>query len=1034
MAKTKKPTGLTITRNGGNFECKWTIADADYGNGQQLQYKYIGVGGGWFDVPIGKTTVKKTISAGVDIPHMTGFAFRVRGNRKKYTTGSGKKKKTINPGYSDWSRCEFALNNPRTPSASAARNEAYRFSSNFSWSVGDADAGSHYPFREIEYQSMLVRECNETNGAKLNWSSSQYGWVSGGRAQASGTINIDDTAKSGELTKASYTRWFRVRAFGPWLNATGWSYSKIVYAVPYAPRITEAKVNYQGNSMAVTVGWTVDANNAHPVTSSALEWAVETPLANWGCPSGASWQDVEPAYTGGAGAKRGSFNVGSSLDANECLFVRAKNTYDSQTSYSTPVLAAYGYLSDPSGISVEVNQSTFRATISATNNSNVPNSHLAVTLSTNKDPKGFIVGVIPHGQDSVTVQCPNWSTATSITFSVQAFAGDYFISSRADGASTAVISPRMRSKNVISQGGDVPQFPRNITVNPTEETGTIRVTWQWSWDKATGAQIAWADHKDAWESTEEPSIYTVGNINASAWNISNLETGITWYVRMRYITESGDDITYGPWSNIQEIDLSSAPAIPVLVLSSGVITADGSVTASWVYSTTDGSTQAFAEIAEYELNGSTPVYTPILQTRTAQYATLSAKDYGWQAGETHSLVVRVRSASGRLSDGWSDPVNLIIADPLTLNISETSLVEETITPEEGDPYTQLALKEMPLTLTIEGTKIGTTTTVVIERAEAFRMDRPDESVFNGYEGETIAIMRQNGDGQMTITLDDLIGHLDDGAAYRIIATVQDGFGQTAEATIEFVVNWTHQAIIPEASVTIDEEQLIAIITPIAPAGTLAGDVCDIYRLSADKPQLIVENATFGTTYVDPFPAIGEFGGHRFVFKTSNGDYITEDNHLAWLDTGEDEGDNLDLIYSVVNFGNGRVELLYDSTQSNQWEKDFQETKYLGGSIQGDWNPAVSMTSSVEVAMVTIEDQESMMAMRRLAAWPGICHLRTVDGSSYPCDIQVSEDRRYDQETIRATYSLSTTRVDPEELDGMTLEEWNNLHQEDEVSS
>ena len=1030
MAKTKKPTGPSITRNGNTFICKWKIGDKDYAQGQQYQWRFTGPGGTpWFYRDIGSTTTQFSLNVGSIPAQATGFAFRVRGNRKKYSKGSGKKKKYINPSMSDWTTCGFNLFVPPAPSVWAGRVEGYRYSSNFSWSVEFADAGSNYPFREIEYESMLVKECNEWDGDKLNWSSDQLGWTAGGSSAASGTINIDDTYLSSTLSQASYTRWFRVRAFSPGMQTNGWRYTRIVYAVPYAPRITEATAKPQGNAMAVTVGWTVDANVAHPVWSSVIEYATEVPLADWGCPTGASWTEVEPAFTGGAGAKRGSFNVGASLDENECFFVRTKNLYDGQVNYSNAVIAAYGSLTDPSEVSVEVNQSTYRATITATNNSSVPNSHLAVTFSTDKNPKGYIIGVIPHGQNSITVQAPNWSTANRITFSVQAFAGNYRTSKLPDGADQADIWPVMWSKNSISQGGEVPQFPRNITVNPTDVMGTIRIAWQWSWDKATGAQIAWSDHKDAWESTDEPTMYTVGNINASAWNISGLETGITWYIRMRYIVETGDGITYGPWSNIQEIDLSSAPAIPVLVLSAGVITENSSVTASWVYSTTDGSAQAFAEIAELTLDGSTPVYTPLLQTRTAQYATLEPSSFGWQAGETHSLVVRVRSASGHLSDGWSDPVNLIIADPLTLNISETSLVEETITPEEGDPYTQLALKELPLNLTISGTKLGTTTTVVIERSEAYQMDRPDESVFNGYEGETIVIKRQNGDGQMTITLEDLIGHLDDGAAYRIIATVQDGFGQTAESTIEFVVNWTHQAIIPEATVTIDEEQLIALLTPVAPEGTLAGDTCDIYRLSADKPQLIVEGATFGTTYVDPFPSIGEFGGHRFVFRTANGDYITEDDHLAWLDTQEDEGDYLDLIYSIVNFGTGRVNLLYDSSLKSSWEKDFQETKYLGGSVQGDWNPAVAMTSSLEAAMVTLEDQESMQSMRRLAAWAGICHIRTVDGSSYPCDIQVSEDRNFDRETVRATYSLSITRVDPEELDGMTLEEWNRIHQE-----
>ncbi len=65
----------------------------------------------------------------------------------------------------------------------------------------------------------------------------------------------------------------------------------------------------------------------------------------------------------------------------------------------------------------------------------------------------------------------------------------------------------------------------------------------------------------------------------------------------------------------------------------------------------------------------------------------------------------------------------------------------------------------------------------------------------------------------------------------------------------------------------------------------------------------------------------------------------------------------------------------------------------------------------------------MRKFRRLAMYPGICHIRTVDGSSFACDIQVSEDRNYDKDTIRADYSLTVTRVDPQEPEGMTYAEW-----------
>jgi hypothetical protein len=177
------------------------------------------------------------------------------------------------------------------------------------------------------------------------------------------------------------------------------------------------------------------------------------------------------------------------------------------------------------------------------------------------------------------------------------------------------------------------------------------------------------------------------------------------------------------------------------------------------------------------------------------------------------------------------------------------------------------------------------------------------------------------------------------------------------------------------------------------------------------------------TYVDPYPAIGEFGGHRIVYRTADGDYITAENEIAWLDITAEDGDALNIVYSLIDFEGEQIEFYYDVTHSNTWEKDFKETRYLGGSVTGDWNKAIGRTASLKGSTITIKDQDTMRKFRRLAAYPGICHIRTVDGSSFKCDIQVSEDRRYDANIIRAEYSLSVTRVDPEELDGLTYAEW-----------
>lgn len=370
----------------------------------------------------------------------------------------------------------------------------------------------------------------------------------------------------------------------------------------------------------------------------------------------------------------------------------------------------------------------------------------------------------------------------------------------------------------------------------------------------------------------------------------------------------------------------------------------------------------------------------------------------WLA-RSDSIVVRARLFAGSRFFVWAN--------------------QETFYKSTNDLY----LRNMPMSVTVTGAGKGGITTLAIERAESYHVDRPDESVFNGFEGETIFSVSQTGEKKITISNDMLIGSLDDGAKYRLIATVQDGLGQIAKAIKTFTVRWYHQALTPQATAEINEDRLVAYITPIAPIGADNADTCDIYRLSADKPNLIVKDAEFGTKYVDPYPASGIFSGHRVVYKTYNGDYIKESSELAWIDLGFDENDYLELIETIIDFDGDRVRLMYNMNLDNSWQKEFEETKYLGGSVQGDWNPGVSRSGSVSGMVVTPKDQNTVRALRRLAVYPGICHVRTPEGSSFSADVQVKESRDLAQGSGIVRFDLSFTRVDSEGLDGMTYEQW-----------
>lgn len=1003
--QTKKPTGLSIKRSGNKFVCSWKIGDKDYGSGQIFRYK---LGSGkWTAVNVGNTTTSKTVTVTTSAyfpttsKKLSKFAFEVRGLRREFETDT----KAYSFYESDWAVKEFDILIPQKPSLSAALDSTYNNKTTFTWSTTVKTDSLHW-FSDVQCQTVLLEESGITDGSKVT------GWVAYSASSASGSATITEDTSVINNGK-SHTRWFRIRSRGP-QGCSDWAYAKHVYASPLQVKNTAANVStVAAGGYLCRMTWASQNTAAHPIDTIEVQYAFAIPASGMACPDTASWSDaMSLAYKDGSDAA--TFSIESSVGQDQCLFVRVNTVHDRTTTYGSPVTATVGTLKSPTISSVSMDQSTYKATVTATNASDVPGAFQAIYYMDADNPDGICVGVIPNGSTSAIVQCPTWTATNAVRFGVRAVVGSSSYTTRSDSVLIYKIDAAMQSA-MVTYGGTVPAAPSSVTAEMTNIPGTIRVAWAWSWGDATAAELSWADHADAWESTDEPSTYIVSNTRAGIWNISGLETGKTWYLRVRLASGYDTDMTFGAYSDIISIDLSSAPAIPILSLSEAVITQDGSVTASWAFSSGDGTGQGTAELAEVIVSGGTTSYVTLASTLSAQYADISAERAGWSTGTTHDIAVRVTSVSGRRS-GWSDPVSVAIAAPITATITTTSLEVETIT-TDGASRTVNVLTEMPLTLTVTGAGAGGTTRVVIERAEAYHVDRPDETEFNGFEGETIAIYSQV--GEAGITIDDLIGHLDDGAVYRIIATVQDGFGQSADAEIEFEVHWDHQAIIPSANVVIDG--LIAKLTPVAPAGTATGDTCDIYRLSVDRPELIYPDAAFGTTYVDPYPTIGENGGHRFVFKTANGDYITANNELAWYDVASEvEGDA-----AVIDFGNGRVTLGYNVDLSHSWQKDFTETKYLGGSVQGDWNPAVSRTGTV-AAVVVSDDDDMIEAMRRLAVYTGICHVRTKDGSSYAADVQVSETQKQDKGHRIVEFTLSITRVDTEGYDGMTLAEWERI--------
>ena len=1020
MAKaTKKPTGLKITRKGNRFTFSWTCGDDNYQGGQELWYNY---GTGWISKSGLTAGARSTYVDLTDAKLISGKKKKVDGANHHYVAFKvrGKRKNTRKHKY-DWSETPdhyFYFKNPAgaTGVTLTTTADGTNYRTTLSWNAAPNPQDTGAKFLQWEVQTVLTTVNYKKFEEVVGWGSKII--LGAGRTSYPWTeeIGIENTNK---------WRYVKIHAKGI-DGETAWVYRKISYSKPNATESSKTLGEEVGGKTKVTLSWkNVNEGGNHPYDSTKVQYVVITPgdLLSFPQEEQVDWTTYRTYLGTNNGSKEIVMELNHLIANNKVMFIQYETTHNNETTVSVPVLVKkvddrpLGRITAASDVSVVATAANHTVTVSATNTCDIDDSYIVVRFY-ESEQVWYDIGIIQTAaqQEESTFNCPAW-TGNKYKFSIRTVIGTN-TSETVDGVTYYTINELMSTSEQFFSGS-MPLQPEGVAVVPHRK-GTVKVVWEWSWDEATAAELSWSDNIDSWESTDEPSTYVVTKAHNPMWYISELDAGKRWYFRVRLMKGNDDNAEYSAYSEQKYVDLSSAPATPTLTVTPSFVTSDGVFTCAWGYVSTDGTKQAGAEICELTYSYGTPVYTPLMQVTTEQRVDIHPEEFGWEAGTSHDLVVRTLSDSGQQSEDWSAKATISIVPNVQASITGTSLVNVA---GQGE-LPEYELKQMPMTVDVSGAGNDKKVSVSIVRTVTRPYARPDDSEVEGFAGETVALISRTGDGQVSFSYPkDILLYLDEKADYRLDATISDAYGQSDTASVPFVVNWEHQAVRPDATIVVEDD--VAKITINSVEGLAETDTFDIYRLTTDKPILIFSGAIVGGTYVDPYPTVGEHGGYRIVTKTETGDYTTSDYDIAWQDYNLDEDNYTPFEYegTIINFGGGEVRLKYNIDVDHSWAKDFQRTRYLGGSIQGDHNVGVERDGSVSFVALPLIEEDLVAVMRDLAEYTGVCLVRTKDGSTLVADVQVSESNNHSKRGQVVNFSLDVSAVDPNGYQAVTLSEW-----------
>lgn len=558
--------------------------------------------------------------------------------------------------------------------------------------------------------------------------------------------------------------------------------------------------------------------------------------------------------------------------------------------------------------------------------------------------------------------------------------------------------------------GDSATSPSAATnLNVTVESSTsVLVTWSSSLT-AESYTVEYTTNSRYFDTNSDVQSVEV-SVNKAI--ITGLETGRTWYFRVKATNAQGDSGWLGPKSAI----LGKTPSPPTTWSSTTTAMIGDTVVLYWVHNTEDGSAMKTAEIEIYTNGRKTHTELINYEDQTEDNHQETVNSYNLElTGYSDGVKIewRVRTSGIVGTSDWSVKRTINVYAPPTVSIDaepEFTMFPYVVSITAG-PSNQLVLGYY----------------IAIYATEDYQQDTPTEDGVKWIKAND-AIFARNIDSstnpfKFTFYAYDVT--FVDGQEYRLEVTVTFDSGLTETEEFYFTTSFSDDSYSPDASIEIDEDTLVAYINPFCEDEE--ENLIDNIRLSVYRREFNGSFTEIGTdlendgnvTITDPHPAL-DYARYRIV-ATNQHTGVTGYEDLPGIPMDEpsivvqwdekwtrfnynDEDDAEEPPWS-----GSMIKLPYNVDVNESTEQDVSLINYIGRESPVSYYGTQKGVKASLSTVIPKDDRETVYALRRLANYAGDVYVREPSGIGYWANVTVSFDIKHVELTIPIT--LEITRVD-----------------------